>query len=225
MLTGVRLRTTPDGLEASATDRYRAARARIGWTPAADAGELDVLAPAGRLAWAAKTIDADEVEVGSEQGVVWVADARRAVLMRTIDADPPDLDRFMAPPSGGVVIEAQAEELAAAVRRAAVMCAKTTPIRLEGAEEEHLVLLAEDPDGGGAVRAQAPARVSGLDALTGPVAWNPRFLLDALGALRSARVRLAAADTAKPCLLTPLDEDGRAEQGYAHLVMCVRLST
>ena len=59
------------------------------------------------------------------------------------------------------------------------------------------------------------------DAVT--IAFNPGYLLDGLGAVRTQKVHLSFTTPSRPALLKPVDEDGNVAPGYLYLLMPVRL--
>src|SRR5690606_19073595 len=119
----------------------------------------------------------------------------------------PDLDKLLAETVGATtVVEAETGVLAAAVRRAAALAARTSPIRLTKADGGLAVSTTGDGEDGRA-RDTVPATCTGeVDEVD--LQFNPGFLADALGALAGDRVRITTAGQRRPALFTPLAETG-----------------
>jgi DNA polymerase III subunit beta len=202
----------------AATDRYRIAIATCPYIPAdPDAGPPDpVLIRARDLAAVMRKPAGTAVTVGldgdrgddggtrSGPGTIALVTGDRRVTMRLgadIDKFPrvgafiPDADSIKA----SVTVDVAA--LSAAVKRAALVAARNTPVRLTPADGALHIEAGTGDEAGYAedVRAQ-------FDGEPCPIAFNPAYFLDALNAVAVAGASAARVDLtepSKPALITP----------------------
>lgn len=222
-LTGVLMVATETGLRLVATDSYRLALRDLEGLSALDPG-AEVLVPARALAEIQRLVgNADEgddeatlVFRHSDLDAVFEIGSVR-LTTRLLRGPFPDYQRLL-PPSYPYALEADRDELAAAVRRVRLMVrdAKdaTTPVRVTFSPEgaELTVLTAES---GRAVE-RIEGSFSGEELV---VAFNPSYLLDGVEAIRSERVILQVIDASKPATVS-----GQDEGDYRYLLMPVRVS-
>lgn len=218
MLSGVRVEAGGGLMRLAATDRYRIAWRTLRWESTLDDAEIAAVVPAKALSDIVKGLpDADRVEVAFNPSLAAFRGGGRETTVRLLDSEYPKLQAHY----GRVVEEAphvavvDAAELAAVVRRVCVLARPSTPIRL-GFTSGGVLVEAGDAEGG-AGREQAACELSGDDVT---VAFNPRFLLDALAAV-GGRVQVHMLGDGRPALFR---EPGRDEPDYWHVVMAVRLS-
>ena len=218
----------------TATDRYRLATVTCPYTPRGQ-GELPgaVLIPAASLAAAVRHPDTATVVLGftgqpwrdryrADGTAVLTADGRE-VTIRTIAAEFPRITPLI--PGGDdsehpitATVTAGAGELAAAVKRAAVVAERNTPVRL-GITPAGLHLEA----GTGDDAAYTDDLEVACEGDTFTIAFRPGYLLDALGSVTAAggaTVRLALTSPARPALLTPAEPSGPV--ACRHVLMPVR---
>jgi len=201
----------------AATDRYRIAIATCPYTPAdPDAAPPEpVLIRARHLAAVMRKpagttvtmgLDSDRGDDGgtlSGPGAITLITGDRRVTMRLgadIDKFPrvakfiPDADSIKA----SVTVDAAA--LSAAVKRAALVAERNTPVRLTPAGNALHIGAGTGDEAGYAedVRAQ-------LDGEPCPIAFNPAYLLDALNAIAAgaSAARIDLTEPSKPALITP----------------------
>lgn len=219
-ITGVSVAASGDTLTLAATDRYRLAVRTLPWQPDTDV-DVSVLLPAQVVADAAKTMTTGEhVELRLDTDsnrVAGLAGGGRQVVTRLLDGDFPNYERLF-PTEFGHHVTVQVEALADAVRRAALVAERNTPVRLSITQGRITV------EAGAGDEAQAvetvPAELDGGDIAIG---FNPGYLLDALGVLDTDTVQLAAATPAKPVVLTLRPVDGGDGRHYRHMLMPIRL--
>jgi DNA polymerase-3 subunit beta len=244
VLTGVRIEIEGDTLTLAATDRYRLAVRTLKWRPAEDsADEGDAapaapvtvaLVPARTLLETAKSLSGSGVEVSialgtgpSGETLAGFSGSTRQTTTRLLEGQFPPY-RKLLPDSSPLIAQLEIALLQEAVRRVALVAAKTAPVQLSFSPD-HLVLEAGT---GGEAQATETLPVT-YDGPELAVAFNPSYLLDALGALESDVVRIgfASADDPavaanKPAILTGKadDGDGGGElPDYRYLLMPIRL--
>ncbi len=246
VLTGVRMEIEGDTLTLAATDRYRLAVRTLKWRPAEDsategeAGPVTVaLVPARTLLDTAKSLSGSGVEVSialgtgpSGETLAGFSGSTRQTTTRLLEGQFPPF-RKLLPDSSPLIAQLEIAPLQEAVRRVALVAAKTAPVQL-AFSPDHLVL--EAGTGGEAQATETlPAVYDGPELA---VAFNPSYLLDALGALESDIVRIgfASADDPtvaanKPAILTgksgaegdSADGVGGELPDYRYLLMPIRL--
>ncbi|WP_163549568.1 DNA polymerase III subunit beta [Candidatus Frankia nodulisporulans] len=240
VLTGVRIEIQGDSLTLAATDRYRLAVRTLKWRPAGEASEFPgapatvALVPARTLLDTAKSLSGSGVEVSialgagpSGETLAGFAGSTRQTTTRLLEGQFPPF-RKLLPDSSPLIAQLEIASLQEAVRRVALVAAKTAPVQLSFSPD-HLVLEAGT---GGEAQATETLPVS-YDGPELSVAFNPSYLLDALGALESDVVRIgfASADdptvaASKPAILTgklAADDNGELPD-YRYLLMPIRLN-
>lgn len=219
VLTGVKL--TIDGAEITlaATDRYRLAVRTLPWQPAAELGSATALVPARTLAESAKSLTGGaQVNIALEAGtagagLIGFEGGRRRTTTRLLDGDFPKYQSLL-PTESAATARISTAALVESVRRVALVAQRTTPVRLGFAESE-LTL-----EAGGSDEAHASETLeAAYEGEPMTIAFNPSFLLDALGALDSDDVTLSFTTPTKPAVLT-----GKDPEVHRHLLMPVRLS-
>ncbi|HWE88893.1 MAG TPA: DNA polymerase III subunit beta [Pseudonocardiaceae bacterium] len=224
MLTGVRLEITEGTLTLVATDRFRLAMREFEWQRSGDfPADVDraVLVPARTLAEAAKTLgtagNSVEISLAQGEGLLGLAGSGRKATTRLLDAEFPKYRQLLpSEPTATAIVDVA--PLVEAVKRVALVAERGTQVRLAFAGEA-LVLSAGGDDEGSAEEELA------VDFTGEPVtiAFNPGYLLDGLGALRTDRAQLAFTSANRPALIKPVGEDGQVIGGYLYLLMPVRL--
>ncbi|CAO5193186.1 Beta sliding clamp [Frankia sp. AiPs1] len=242
VLTGVRIEIEGDSLTLAATDRYRLAVRTLKWRPAAEFDETAegaaptavALVPARTLLDTAKSLSGSGVEVSialgagpSGETLAGFAGSTRQTTTRLLEGQFPPF-RKLLPDSSPLIAQLEIAPLQEAVRRVALVAAKTAPVQLSFSPD-HLVL--EAGTGGEAQATETlPVNYDGPELA---VAFNPSYLLDALGALESDVVRIGFASAEdptvaanKPAILTGkvADEDSGELPDYRYLLMPIRLN-
>ncbi len=220
-LASLYLEFTASGVKMAASDNYRLAVAELPATTPPELIGRHVLIPRAAIAAIVPRLTGDRIHLGvSETDQVVLSTDTTTVLMRTVDAMYPPIEKLF--PNG--------ETAAAQVDRAALTSAtqRATAVLAAKKQKEGDVAITIDPEGGGVtvlpevsnahqITAPAnPAEVTGLDdAMT--VRVDPKFLADALGSLESDEITVQVTTPARPVLFT-----GTADPGYRHLVMTKR---
>jgi DNA polymerase III subunit beta len=188
-MAGVHLTFGPDWITALATDSYRAATGSVPFTFLTEGGMVNALALAEGLKDAAEAFTGpDDVTVGLDASNLSLTSPTRSLTLRLLGEkyDAAGLGRFFAvehPEHAQVTVA----DMVGPLKRAALVRAKDGPIRLDFTEGAVTVVakadeLAQDSDE--TVEAE----------YTGPehsLAFNPRYLADALGSAPGGVVDVA----------------------------------
>jgi DNA polymerase-3 subunit beta len=239
MLTGIRLEIDGPRLTLAATDRFRLAVRELEWTPE-DAGlTTSVLIPARTLADVAKTLAGAgpvELALSAGDGMLGITGGGRRATTRLLDAEFPRFRQLIpAEHTSAAIVEAAV--LVEAIKRVALVTDRVAQVRMEFGDDG--LRLAAGGDEVGSAEEELPCELDGA-SLT--IAFNPGYLLDALGALHTPRARLTFTTPNRPALMSPAaaqadaegdtaDEPGTSApardeapaNGYLHLLMPVRL--
>lgn len=246
MLTGVRLEIDGPRLTLAATDRFRLAVRELEWTPEDTTLSTAVLIPARTLADVAKTLAGAgpvELALSAGDGMLGITGAGRRATTRLLDAEFPRFRQLIpAEHTSSAIVESAA--LVEAIKRVQLVTDRVAQVRMEFGDDG--LRLVAGGDEVGSAEEELPCELEGAP-LT--IAFNPGYLLDALGALHTARAMLTFTTPNRPALMRPVPppstESGaddnsdapsdatseaasepRAEaagSGYLHLLMPVRL--
>lgn len=221
MLTGVRVEIGDGKLTLVATDRFRLAMREFPWEPDATLGEVAVLVPARTLGDAAKTLGSSgskvEMSLAANDGLLGLSGSGKRTTTRLLDADFPKYRQLLpSEHSAAAIIDIDA--LQQAIKRVSLVAERGTQVRLEFVDGG--LRLSAGGDDEGSAEEELPVEYTG-DPVT--IAFNPGYLLDGLGAVRTPRVHLSFTTPSRPALLKPVDEDGNVAPGYLYLLMPVRL--
>ncbi|MCP2168970.1 DNA polymerase III subunit beta [Goodfellowiella coeruleoviolacea] len=221
MLTGVRLEIGEGKLTLVATDRFRLAMREFPWEPSGEVGDTAVLVPARTLAEAAKTLGTSgsrvELSLAEGDGLLGLAGSGRRTTSRLLDADFPKYRQLLpSEHSGAAVIDVA--PMVEAIKRVSLVAERGTQVRLEFVDS--VLRLSAGGDDEGSAEEELQVEYTG-EPVT--IAFNPSYLLDGLGALRTDRAHLSFTTPSRPALLKPVDEDGGVAPGYLYLLMPVRL--
>lgn len=221
MLTGVRMEINANQLTMVATDRFRLAMREITWEPGSSTADTSVLVPAKTLADSAKTLGGAgstvELSLASGDGLLGLSGNARRSTTRLLDAEFPKY-RQLLPEESPITANIDVGPLTDAIKRVSLVAERGTQVRLEFAEGS--LRLTAGGDDEGSAEEELPVELSG-DPLT--IAFNPSYLLDGLGALKSDRAQMLFTTSNRPALLKPLGDDGEVAEGYLYLLMPVRL--
>ena len=232
-LCGVHLRLG-EGIEAMATDRYRVATATAPWEPTLDTGqdELQVTVPAQALTRAAKALSG-MVAVGATRAeggwieAIGLADRTRRLSLRVLDGEFPHkaMGDYQAITRERAVatVEVTTTALAAAADRAGLFTGDdVTPIQIT-IEDAMLIVAGSGADGDDADEALQDVTIDLTDQATRGMrlAFQPRWLLPALEACRTERVRMIVAAPDRGVVITPATDSQDQEDAW-FLVMPVR---
>jgi DNA polymerase-3 subunit beta len=234
MLTGIRVEISGESVVLAATDRFRLAVRELTWVTTAADVEAAVLVPAKTLAEAAKAgTDGTEVHLSlgsgpsvGKDGLLGIRSNGKRSTTRLLDAEFPKF-RQLLPTEHTAVATIGVAELTEAIKRVALVADRGAQIRMEFAED--VLRLSAGADDVGRAEEDLPVAFAG-EPLT--IAFNPTYLTDGLGSLRSERVTFGFTTPSRPAVLRPAgDDDGTGGGGpfpaahtdYVYLLMPVRL--
>jgi DNA polymerase-3 subunit beta len=232
MLTGIRLEIDGSRLTFAATDRFRLAVRELEWSPEDPALSTSVLIPARTLADVAKTLAGAgpvELALSAGDGMLGITGGGRRATTRLLDAEFPRFRQLIpAEHTSAAVLESAA--LVEAIKRVQLVTDRVAQVRMEFGDDG--LRLAAGGDEVGSAEEELPCELDGAPLV---IAFNPAYLLDALGALHTAKARLTFTTPNRPALMRPVpppataegenapDVDVEQESGYLHLLMPVRL--
>lgn len=234
MLTGIRVEISGESVVLAATDRFRLAVRELTWVATAADVETAVLVPAKTLAEAAKAgTDGTEVHLSlgsgpsvGKDGLLGIRSNGKRSTTRLLDAEFPKF-RQLLPTEHTAVATIGVAELTEAIKRVALVADRGAQIRMEFADD--VLRLSAGADDVGRAEEDLPVSFAG-EPLT--IAFNPTYLTDGLGSLRSERVTFGFTTPSRPAVLRPAgDDDGTGGGGpfpaahtdYVYLLMPVRL--
>jgi len=228
MLTGVRIEIEGDRLTLAATDRFRLAVRELQWSPDAPNVSTAVLVPARTLADAAKTLGgASDVTISLGEGLLGLQAAGRRTTVRLLDVEFVKY-RSLLPTTHTTTVDVPVSELGDSIKRVSLVTDRGHHLRMQIGDGSLTLTAGGDDEGRAEEELQVDA--DGAELL---IAFNPSYLLDGLGVLRTNTVRLAFTTPSRPALLLPVtgDEAGAAESdgaateapAYRYLVMPARL--
>jgi DNA polymerase-3 subunit beta len=232
MLTGVRLEIDGSRLTLAATDRFRLAVRELDWSPEDAEQETAVLIPARTLAEVAKTLGGSgtiSLALSAGDGMLGVSGGGRRATTRLLDAEFPRFRQLIpAEHTSAAVLEVAG--LVEAIKRVALVTDRVAQVRMEFGEDG--LRLAAGGDDVGSAEEELTCEFEG-EPLT--IAFNPGYLLDALGALHTERAQLTFTTPNRPALVRPVPaapaetatdaapNSAQPVPGYLHLLMPVRL--
>ena len=241
MLTGIRLEIDGPRLTLAATDRFRLAVRELEWTPE-DAGlTTSILIPARTLADVAKTLAGAgpvELALSAGDGMLGITGGGRRATTRLLDAEFPRFRQLIPTEhTSAAVLESAA--LVEAIKRVQLVTDRVAQVRMEFGDDG--LRLCAGGDEVGSAEEELPCEFDGAPLV---IAFNPGYLLDALGVLHTSQARLTFTTPNRPALMRPVppppaateateaevapdaEQDAGAEEphsGYLHLLMPVRL--
>ncbi|MFC8508944.1 DNA polymerase III subunit beta [Streptomyces sp. NPDC057411] len=215
VLTGIRLGLDGTTMTLAATDRYRYAVRTLEWRPRGEppvgAGAADVVVPARRLTEIARSLaGAGPLRLALDHGSIGFESEGMRTTTRLLDGRLPRHDKLFALGEHAVAVTERAP-LVEAVKRVAVVAEGDSPVQLAfDGTGVHLQAGYEDD-----VAAQRlPAALTGAASMT--VAFNPGYLLDALGSFDAPELRLQLLGPGQRALITD------AAGSHRHLLMSVK---
>jgi DNA polymerase-3 subunit beta len=226
LLTGIRVEFDGDTVTMAATDRYRLAVRQARWQPGEATPPAQVMVPGRVLSAAAKTFAGGEVEVSlsdsendarlglSGSGASGVT---RSCTVRLLDPQFINFRELM-PDEFAAHADLDVAPFVAMVKRVTLVAGRETPVRLTFAAGE---VRAEAGDGEHQGVERMPVEWTGEKTT---IAFGHRYLLDAVGAAGTPKVRLHVVTPIKPAVVTGVGADAAPAPGYKHLVMPVRVS-
>jgi DNA polymerase III subunit beta len=218
VLSGVYFKLTPEQLEMAATDGSRLARCQEIITAQGLNEAVTAIIPARTLQEFLRLTqsESDEltIHVAIRDGQIAFRTERFYMLSRLLDGQYPQYEQLIPVDYTDVVL-ANRDALIKSLERAAVMANERTNIVKMSFDKSQLSLAAQTPDLGDA-RDQLRVVYDG-DQMD--IAFNYKFVLDAVKAIDSEDVRLELKSGLAPTLFKPTSEDGN----YLCLIMPVQV--
>lgn len=219
VLGGVFFKLTPENLELAATDGSRLARS-IETTAAQNVTEaITAIIPVKTLQEVTRLVGhpgADaSVRIAIAEGQISFRTENLYVLSRLLDGQYPQYQQLI-PVENKFVAYTNRKELIHSLERTAVMANERTNVVKLTFDNHNLSLAANTPDLGDSKDTIA-AKYDGAEPLN--IAFNYKFLLDALKVIESDDVRVETNGALSPTLLRSETE----ESGYLCLVMPVQV--
>jgi DNA polymerase-3 subunit beta len=222
VLAGVLMRLAAGSLTLAAADGFRLAVRTVALPDAAP--DLQMIVPARTLSEVARLLPADEgeeVTISTAPGgnQVYIAFSRTEITSRLIDGQFPDYQRII-PSEAKTSVELSTSDFLRATRAAAVFARDNSNIvRIEctpSKEEAELalgsVLVKSTSAEMGDNEGHLDASVQGDEM---QIAFNGRYLRDALEAIESQHVSLQISGPSSPGIIKPVGEPN----GYLHVIM------
>jgi len=225
LLTGVRMEIEGERITLLATDRYRLALRELTWSPSSPDISTVALVRARTLSDAAKSLGGSAqvtvaLATGAGVDLIGFEAGGRHTTSLLVDGDYPAVRRLF-PDETPIHAVVATQMLADAAKRVALVAERNTPIRLSFSEGQ-VVLDAGQGDDAQASEA-LEADLVGADI---SVAFNPQFLLDGLGALDSAFVRMSFTHPNKPVEFTGQSAlNGDDDKNYRYLLVPIRFAS
>lgn len=238
MLTGIHMEINGSEVKLASTDRFRLALRTFEWNPAAENVEAKLLVPSKSLVDNARSLntqldDPIEVAVGASdqvgaEGLFGLHSADRETTTRLLDAEFPNISPLL-PKNHSSIASIEIAPLQEAIRRVSLVTERNAQIRMEFSEGQ-VILSAGGTDSGHAEET-LPCAFTGRDSLT--IAFNPAYLKDGLGVVRTDRVVFGFTEPSRPAIMIPepeelpeADADGvfpTPDSAFTYLLMPVRL--
>lgn len=233
IFTGVLIDVDGATLTMLATDRYRMAVRGLDWEPADPQAKARLLVPARGLGAVSRgLLPGSRVELGFDPdpaaasmisfggrakfGEVWQTS-------RLIDGAFPDFGPLLQiEPDTRVRVATTA--LRDAIRRAALVLERNTPLRLFVEDQQCSLTAASSTHARSSIAVATQNEFQSAEpvALAG---FNPSFLLDALSVVDTPYVELAITDRQRQCLVVGLAElEGNPDASYRHVIKTLRMS-
>ncbi len=222
VLAGVLMRVAGDSLTLAAADGFRLAVRTV--TLSEPVGDLQMIVPARTLNEVARLLPGEEgeqvtISATAAQNQVLFAFGRTEVTSRLIEGQFPDYQRIIPPESKTNVVLSTTDFLRA-TRAAAVFARDNSNIvRLECTPPTENAELAVGRVMVKSTSAEMGDNEGQLDAnITGDevqIAFNGKYLRDALEAIESAQVALQISGASSPGIIKPVGE----ADGYLHVIM------
>lgn len=219
VLTGIGVRSVDGGLELATTDRFRLS---IAFIPTTQSSDVKTLLPAQELAKIFRYLPAGPVDCqlppGSEVGLARFTSGVMSIGTKWIDEDFVKYQQLLPTTWTGDVVVPRSE-LAVAVKRAGNATDRGHHIRMTFADSKVQVTAGGDD---GRVTSPAIRTQQTGDDMTGPAAYNPKYLGEALAVFASDAVSIRYTTPARPVLIA---EPGELDnpRAFRTLVMPARL--
>jgi len=213
ILTGILFRLTAEGLVLSGVDGFRLAEKRL---KASGEADITLVIPVQGLVEVSHLLGEGEVEILSpEPAQLLFRTKEYTVFTQSLEGEFPDYEQII-PANFETKVVIEKSELIKAVQLTAVFSGKGAGVVrfVFDPVKKSLEVSSEEPELGGAnIRIETTG-----EGKQGKIAFNGRYLMDALGALRSEEVELSLNSPLDPVLFR-----SPSDSSYLHVVMPIRL--
>ncbi|MFN7974094.1 MAG: DNA polymerase III subunit beta [Acidobacteriota bacterium] len=203
-----------------ATDGHRLAYA-VGALPGAEPSP-QILLPRKTLMELKRLLEGDEESLvfSRDDKHVFFRSKSRTMISRTLEGSFPQYEKVI-PLGHPRVFTLDREELAASVKRVAILSSDRTHAIKVGFTAERIELSAESPDMGEA-KEHIPYESSGPELL---VSFNAHYLLDFLSAVGTEKIEIRLKDSETQALFLPAGEPGQKVEDtpYRYVIMPMRV--
>jgi DNA polymerase III subunit beta len=217
VLTGVLVQIQAGNLTLAATDGHRLAVRKL---PAQGAGDLDagLIVPARALAELARVLKGEpgrvEIIVSKARNQIFFRAGNSELTSRLIDGKYPNYAQVI-PSKSSTTVKVATAELTQTVRAVSLFARDSANVIRVKAQQGAVVLSATTNEVGDS-RAEMPADVDGSEI---QIAFNARYVLDALGVIGEDEVELLFDGPLSPGLLRP-----PGKEHYLYVIMPVRVA-
>lgn len=226
LLTGVRMEIEGDTVTLLATDRYRLAMREVTWSPSSPGISATALVRARTLADVAKSLTSSgpvsiSLPSGDGKDIIGFEAGGRRTTSLLVDGDYPPVRRLF-PESTTSHALVETHSLAEAARRVSLVAERNTPVRLAFTEGQVVLEAGQGED------AQASEAIEAtFDGEPITTAFNPGYLLDALGVVGKPFTRLSFTHGTKPSVLTGQTDVGTSDatdDAFRYLIQPIRFA-
>lgn len=217
VLTGVLVQIQGGNLTLAATDGHRLAVRKL---PAQGAGDLDaaLIVPARALAELSRVLKGEpgrvEIIVSKARNQIFFRAGNSELTSRLIDGKYPNYAQVI-PNKSSTTVKVATAELTQTVRAVSLFARDSANVIRVKAQQGAVVLSATTNEVGDS-RAEMPADVDGSEI---QIAFNARYVLDALGVIGEDEVELLFDGPLSPGLLRP-----PGKEHYLYVIMPVRVA-
>ncbi|MCL2818159.1 MAG: DNA polymerase III subunit beta [Actinomycetia bacterium] len=215
VLTGILLQIDGGTIKMVATDSYRLAIVEKTSENSASTQSFEALIPGKALDDVTKMVGKnDDIEITLTTNQVRFIFGNTTYITRRIEGTYPNYQNLL-PSDCALKVELSTEEVAEATKRAALMAANSTALKMSvSVEDQALVITAQSADQGDAEEV-IMAKAEGEDR---EISANPTYLLDGLSVISDDFITLELQEAMKPGVFRSV------EDGYLYLFMPVRPS-
>lgn len=201
ILNGIKVQSQGNRLEMVAIDGFRLA-VRSAEIPE-NAENLNFIVPSKAMAETARALEAGgQIAIFPSHNHILFETDRFRLVSRLIEGEFLDYKRII-PPSCSSQIKVNPQEMLAAIERASLLInveQRRFPVSLKTLSSKELEISAQTDLG--SVQESLPVDLEGENV---DIDFNPKYLLDALGAISEERVFLEFSGSTAPCLIKPLE--------------------
>lgn len=208
ILGGVFFKLTPGMLEMAATDGSRLARALEATSSSLQGDEISAVIPVRAISEVVKLLSGSVTEgqtvgLNIAQGLISFRTDSVYVVSRLLDGQYPQYQKLI-PTENTIVAYANRKELISSLERAAVMANERTHVVKMSFDGSELTLAANTPDLGDS-KDTLSVEFNGIEPLQ--IAFNYKFLLDALKVMSTDDIKMETNGPLAPTLFSARDQN------------------